>query len=206
MQGLSQKDLQKAAQRNERVCGKREATCVATFYRCDRFEEYAPSKHGSGSGTVLFLRSLTSFIGQDAAPFEVAVGNLHLVGDPSKSAEHVKTLTSHLKNMGQSGHQVVCGDFNGECDADSEVGRWISSNYLWDVPTGTSWAEPANALRLDHILISSGLRAAAVSGPLSPDEVESGLPCATCPSDHAPVMALLCAAPCITRKREKCPW
>jgi len=206
MQGLSQKELSKTAQRNQRICGRAVPTCVVTLYRSDTLEEYTNAKHPSGSGTVLFLRSLQPPAKADDAPFEVAVGNLHLTSEPSKSAEHVKFLASQLKNMGSHGHHVICGDFNGACDPDSEVGRWIGSNYMWDVPTGTSWAEPGNAMRLDHILISSGLKAVAASGPLSPAEVESGLPCATCPSDHAPIRAVLSGQPAVVRKREKCPW
>mmetsp|Transcript_102226 Transcript_102226/g.288803 ORF Transcript_102226/g.288803 Transcript_102226/m.288803 type:complete len:473 (-) Transcript_102226:62-1480(-) len=189
LQGLKQKEWDKNAERNLRLVGRKTPTGVATFYRSSRFEECAPSKHGSGSGTTLFLRARDQPVGDDraGAAFEVAVSNVHLVGDPSKSDEHLKALNSVSKALGRRGHRVVCGDFNGECAPGSEVARWADDMGLLDAPTGTSWAEPSAALRLDHVYFSSGLRPIAVSGPLSTEEVASGLPCASCPSDHAPV-------------------
>lgn len=56
LQGLKQKDWEHAAQRNLRVVGHKAPTAVAIFYKADRFEEFAPSKHGSGSGSTIFIR------------------------------------------------------------------------------------------------------------------------------------------------------
>lgn len=204
LQGFKPKEWEKQAERNRKVCGKKVPTGLATLYRTSRFEEFAAAKHGSGSGLAVFLAA------RDAdSTFEVAVGNTHLVGDPSKAAEHRKALDGLMKNLGPRGHTVICGDFNGECQEGSPVAEWISENHLDDVPTGTSWAEPGSALRLDHILHGRGLSALAASGPLSAVEVASGLPCASCPSDHAPVMALLCGLPAAGsggKSKSKCPW
>jgi mRNA deadenylase 3'-5' endonuclease subunit Ccr4 len=199
MQGLKQKEWEKTAERNERVVGRRTVTGVATFYRTERFEEMAPSKYGSTSGLAVFLRCRDAE--GESPPLELAVGNVHLVGDPCKAGEHVKTLTSLKKNLGKQDHRVICGDFNNECTPDGAVTKWAAEEGFRDAPTGPSWAEPGRALRLDHILHTASLRALAVSDPLSPEEVATGLPCESCPSDHSPVAVVFAGV-----MRRRCPW
>lgn len=195
LQGLKQQEWTKNAERNLRVCGREVPTGVATFFKTSRWEEAAPSKHGSGSGTVVFLRCRDA-PGDGAAALEVAVGNIHLVGDPEKFEAHVKALSSLRKNMGNKFPlRVICGDFNGEIGPESEVSKWVAQEGLIEAPTGSSWAAPGDAQRLDHVLHAPSLRVLAASGPLAPEEVASGLPCASCPSDHAPVAALFACTP-----------
>lgn len=200
LQGLKQKDWDSNAQRNLRQVKHATPTGVATFYKSTRFEESAQSKHGSGSGATLFLRCREA-AEPGAAPLEVAVANIHLVGDPAKFDAHLLALNSLKKNIGKQALRVICGDFNGECKAGSEVAEWFSNEGFLEVPTGTSWAAPGNAQRLDHIFVTSGLRVLAASGDLLPQEVASGLPCESCPSDHAPVGAVLSGA-----MPGRCPW
>jgi len=199
--GLKAKEWEKQAQRNERVCGLRAPTGVATLYRSSRFEEAAPAKSGSGSGLLVFLRGVEPLPGGGEGVLELAVGNLHLVGDPDKSSEHLKALNSLKKNFGKQDLRIVCGDFNSECEPTAEVGKWFAEEGLQEVPTGSSWAEPGRSLRLDHIFCSGRIQAFACTGDLSEEEVASGLPCASQPSDHSPVGALLGAT-----VKTKCPW
>jgi len=202
LQGLKPKEWDNNAQRNQRLVGRPTPTGVASFYKTEHFEERSPSKHGSGSGTTLFLKSKPSDAGQ--AALEVAIANIHLVGDPAKFDQHLSALKGLKKNVGEKGLRVVCGDFNGECEPDSDVAKWFSEEGFEEVATGTSWAAPGNAQRLDHIFISgghSGFQTVAANADLSAEEVASGLPCVSCPSDHAPVAALLSAP-----MKEKCPW
>mmetsp|Transcript_41284 Transcript_41284/g.119409 ORF Transcript_41284/g.119409 Transcript_41284/m.119409 type:complete len:459 (-) Transcript_41284:73-1449(-) len=201
VQGFKQKEWEGQAERNQRVCGVKAPTGVATLYSSARFKEWTPPKHGSGSGLTVFLRSLEPASDAGDATLDVAVGNVHLAGDPSKSAEHVKALGSLKKNLGKRDLCLVCGDFNSECAPTSDVGRWFAEEGFIEAPTGSSWAEPGNGQRLDHIFHSRGLMAVAASGDLPPEEVASGLPCGTCPSDHAPVSTLFAAT-----VRGRCPW
>ncbi|CAE8669315.1 unnamed protein product [Polarella glacialis] len=200
LQGKKQKEWDKESERNLRLTGKSSPTGVATFYTTERFEESAASKHGSGSGTTLFLKCRDS-LEPGGVPLEVAVANVHLVGDPSKAADHIKALHSLKKNLGRQSLRIVCGDFNGDCKPGTEVADWFAQEGFAETPTGTSWAEPGNASRLDHIFATTGLRLIAASGDLSPDEVANGLPCASCPSDHAPVAACFSG-----EMRGRCPW
>jgi len=196
LQGLKQKDWEKTAERNQRMVGCRAPTGVATFFRNTDLEECQASKSGAGSGLTVFLRRKG-----EPANLEVAVANVHLIGDPAKGEEHTKALSSVVNNFGRREHRLICGDFNGECQPGSSVAEWAAAEGFWDAPTGTSWAEPGKALRLDHVLHSPGLKVQAVSGSISDAEVASGLPCATCPSDHSPVAVLFSGA-----VRGKCPW
>eukprot|EP00439_Symbiodinium_sp_Y106_P080252 s559_g19.t1 len=212
--GLKAKEWEKQAQRNEtrgcsgkldkastlhqrRVCGLRAPTGVATLYRSSRFEEAAPAKSGSGSGLLVFLRGVEPLPGGGEGVLELAVGNLHLVGDPDKSSEHLKALNSLKKNFGKqdmSDLRIVCGDFNSECEPTAEVGKWFAEEGLQEVPTGSSWAEPGRSLRLDHIFCSGRIQAFACTGDLSEEEVASGLPCASQPSDRDfPLLGLVSA-------------
>lgn len=200
LQGLKQKEWDKNSERNLRACGSSTPTGVATFYRNERLEESSVSKHGSGSGTTLFLRCREQ-PEPGSAPLEVAIANIHLVGDPSKSDSHVKALEGVKKNLGRQALRIVCGDFNSECERGSEVANWFADEGFIEVPTGTSWAEPSKALRLDHMFATSGLRIIAASGNLSAEEVATGMPCASCPSDHAPVAALFSGT-----MPGRCPW
>jgi len=200
---LKQKEWENHVQRQVKNKVRPVPTGVATFYNTERFQECAASKHGSGSGITLFLQCRDQ-LEQGGTPLEVAVANLHLVGDPSKSADHLKALNSLKKNLGKQRLRVVCGDFNGDCKPGTEVADWFEQEGYQEVPTGTSWAEPGNAQRLDHIFVSSSMKVVAASGDLSPEEVAAGLPCASCPSDHAPVAVLLSGE--MPAKKEKCPW
>lgn len=199
LQGLKQKEWEKMAERNQRVVGVKRPTGLATFYRSDGFEECAASKHGSSSGIAVFLRAKDAPKGAPAPEF--AVGNIHLLGDPEKAGEHTKMLTGLNKNFGRREHKIIAGDFNGECEPGSSVALWAYDEGFWDAPTGTTWAEPGKVLRLDHVLYTSGLTVRAATGSLSPEEVESGLPCATCPSDHTPAAVFFSTA-----ARGRCPW
>lgn len=198
--GLKQKEWDKQAERNMHHTGRSTPTGVATFYNTERFEECAASKHGSGSGITVFLKCRDA-VEAGGAALEVAVANIHLVGDPSKSDEHLKALNSLKKNLGKQSLRIVCGDFNGECKPGSEVAEWFDQEGFAEVPTGTSWAEPGKAQRLDHIFATKALRLIAASGDLSDSEAASGLPCASCPSDHAPVAAFLSGV-----LKGRCPW
>jgi len=166
-----------------------------------RFNEFSPPKHGSGSGLVVFLQCKDNLPGVGDVTLQVAVGNVHLAGDPEKSAEHLKALNSLKKNIGKQDFRVICGDFNSECKSDSDVARWFVDEAFSEAATGTSWSEPNNAQRLDHIFHTRGLEVVAATGDLSLEEVASGLPSSACPSDHAPVAALFAAA-----VRGRCPW
>lgn len=200
LQGLKQKDWENAAERNQKVVGVKAPTGLATFYRSAELEECQAPKSGSGSGLAVFLRRRPD--GATSGPaLEVTVGNIHLVGNPEKSEEHVTALSSCLKNFGKREHRVICGDFNGELEPGSSVAEWAAEEGLRHAPTGTSWAEPEKAMRLDHVLHSFGLHLQAASGPLLTEEVASGLPCVTCPSDHAPVAVLLSGL-----VSARCPW
>lgn len=200
LQGLKQKEWEGNSERNLRAVGKKTPTGVATFYRSTRFEECAVSKHGSGSGATVFLRCKD--VPRDGgAPMEVAIANIHLVGDPAKFDSHLKALDSVKKNIGKQALRMICGDFNGECEPGSEVAAWFTEEGFAEAPTGTSWAAPGDAKRLDHIFYSGDLSVVAASGPLSAEEVVAGLPCSSCPSDHAPVAALLTGA-----AKGRCPW
>lgn len=191
LQGLKQKEWEKQSERNERLVGRKVPTGVATFYNSKCFEESAPAKHGAGSGTILFLRYRQAN-DKGAKHLEVAIANTHLVGDPSKFDQHIKALDGLKKNFGQHEMRMICGDFNGECEPESEVAKWLANESFLEAPTGTSWAEPGNAQRLDHIFYSGkGMNVLAASGNLDPAEVASGLPCASCPSDHSPVEVCL---------------
>lgn len=190
IQGLSQKEFEKNASRNEKMVGRPCPTGVATFYRHDKFEEVAPAKHGSGSGTVLFLRSL------ERRDFCFAIGNTHLVGDPAKFDAHLKQLSGIAKNMSfQPGFaRIICGDFNGECRPGSEVYSWMEMNGFADLDIGGStWAEPGRGLHLDHILYEwrSFELPVDVLPPLDEEDILCGLPNSRCPSDHIPVSARL---------------
>lgn len=190
LQGLKPKEWEKNSERNLCAVGRKTPTGVAVLYRKELFEECVPSKHGSGSGTTVFLRRRAG--SGEGPPFEVAVANVHLVGDPSKSDAHVTALDSVWRNFaGWPGPRVICGDFNGECEVGGEVARWIAEHGLEEAPTGTSWASPGHAMRLDHVVYSVDLKPLGATGDLSPDEVRLGLPCASCPSDHAPAAAVL---------------
>eukprot|EP00931_Biecheleriopsis_adriatica_P056591 TRINITY_DN33536_c0_g1_i2.p1 TRINITY_DN33536_c0_g1~~TRINITY_DN33536_c0_g1_i2.p1 ORF type:complete len:171 (+),score=31.00 TRINITY_DN33536_c0_g1_i2:139-651(+) len=170
------------------------------MYNSARFKESDSPKFGSGSGLTVYLQSLEA-AREGEAFAEVVVGNIHLAGDPSKSADHLKALGSLKKNFGKKDLRIVCGDFNSECEPTSDVGRWLADEGFSQAPTGTSWAEPGNSQRLDHIFHSRGLEVVATTSDLSPDEVASGLPCSSCPSDH-PHVAVLFAVDV----RGRCPW
>jgi endonuclease/exonuclease/phosphatase family metal-dependent hydrolase len=121
MQGQSQKEWEKNAQRNKRMVGKPIPTGVASFFRRETWEEIEPSKHGAGSGTVLFLRQ------RNFSTLQLAIGNTHLVGDPKKAEAHLQQLTGLQKNMAKCPQcvRLICGDMNGDCAHDSDVGSWI---------------------------------------------------------------------------------
>jgi mRNA deadenylase 3'-5' endonuclease subunit Ccr4 len=121
MQGQSQKEWEKNAQRNHRMVGKPIPTGVASFYRSEIWEEIEPAKHGAGSGTVIFLRN------RSFPAMQLAIGNTHLVGDPKKAEAHLQQLSGLQKNMAKCPHcvRLVCGDMNGDCAHDSDVGSWI---------------------------------------------------------------------------------
>ncbi|CAJ1395027.1 unnamed protein product [Effrenium voratum] len=198
-QGFKAKEWEKQAERNQRVCGHRNPTGVATLFRSDRFTEAAPCKFGSGSGLAVFLRCLDAVPGGEGS-MEVAVGNLHLIGDPERSAEQLKALNSLKKNLGKQDLRIICGDLNSECEPGSDLGKWFAEEGYSEVPCGSSWAEPQKSLRLDHIF-SRRLEAVACTDGLTPEEVASGLPCSSVPSDHLPVAALFGAV-----VKTKCPW
>merc|ERR1712151_1178972 len=89
-QGFKTKEWESQAERNKRVCGVKAPTGVATLYNHSRFSELSPPKHGSGSGLVVFLQRKENLAGTGDVNLQVAVGNVHLAGDPERSAEHVK--------------------------------------------------------------------------------------------------------------------
>ena len=122
MQGLTQKEWEKNSQRNEKMVGKPIPTGVASLYRSETWEEIEPSKHGSGSGSVLFLKN------KRCPSLELTVGNTHLVGDPNKSDSQSQQLQGLQKNMAKrpQGTRIVCGDMNGDCAPDGAVGSWIA--------------------------------------------------------------------------------
>eukprot|EP00928_Gymnodinium_smaydae_P015483 TRINITY_DN1572_c0_g1_i1.p1 TRINITY_DN1572_c0_g1~~TRINITY_DN1572_c0_g1_i1.p1 ORF type:complete len:496 (+),score=123.44 TRINITY_DN1572_c0_g1_i1:237-1724(+) len=206
---LSQKEWMKLAERNRHVLGAEVPVTVVTFFKSARFEECAAAKHSAGvSALTLFLRCRdvpTSKIGAFAgADFDVAVTNVRAGGERRRPEDPLKVLNTLKKTLAKQDNRVLCGDFNCEIEPGGEVARWLDREGFWEVPTGTSWAEPGQALRLDHIFHSPGLQVLAASAALSEEEVASGLPCASCPSDHAPVAALLAGAP--RPVRSKCPW
>jgi hypothetical protein len=122
MQGLTQKEWEKNSQRNEKMVGKPIPTGVASFYRSESWEEIEPAKHGSGSGTVMFLRS------RICPSLELAIGNTHLVGDPQKSDSQLQQLRGIQKNMAKCPQciRILCGDMNSDCTADTAAGSWIA--------------------------------------------------------------------------------
>jgi hypothetical protein len=123
----------------------------------------------------------------------LALGNAHLVGDPSKKDSQLKQLNGMAKTMAKEPGfmRVICGDFNGECEPDSAVGEWMVQQKLCEAATHASWAGPGKAERLDHIFFDScavaETPARVVSAAMDAGTVESGLPNATSPSDHIPV-------------------
>jgi endonuclease/exonuclease/phosphatase family metal-dependent hydrolase len=121
MQGLSQKEWEKNSQRNHRMVGRPIPTGVASFYRSEIWEEIEPAKHGTGSGTVLFLKK------RNFPALQIAVGNTHLVGDPKKAEAHLQQLCGLQKNMAKCPQcvRLICGDMNGDCAHGSDVGSWI---------------------------------------------------------------------------------
>lgn len=200
-QGFKQKEWEGQAERNKRICGVKAPTGLATLFKNARFEEAAPSKHGSGSGLTLYLKCKDKAADKNAKLLEVSVGNIHLAGDPSKAAEHLKALSSLKKNLGKQDLRLICGDFNSECLPGSEVRSWLADEGFSDAPTGTSWAAPGDAQRLDHVFHTRSLEVLAASADLSAEEASTGLPCNSCPSDHALVAVLFGAA-----VRGRCPW
>jgi hypothetical protein len=54
-------------------------------------------------------------------------------------------------------HRTILGDFNGQCAPGSAIAEWLQRTGMHDAPTPASWAEPSNAQRLDHIVLSPGL-------------------------------------------------
>ena len=84
MPDTKQADIEKNAARNLRAVGRATPTGLVTLYKTDRFE-LTGAKHGSGSGSVLFLNDT-----QSGKRF--AVGNIHLSGNPSKSDAHLRQL------------------------------------------------------------------------------------------------------------------
>ena len=168
MQGLKQKDLEGNAKRNLKHVGHATPTGLATLYRHERFA-LERSAHGSGSGSVLFLTDRSS-------QARVTVCNTHLVGDPAKADSQLVQLNGLLKNMntkrgsggsaGSAGtcgacpvaRRVICGDFNGECEAGSAVHAWMAREAFREAATPASWAEPGSAQRLDHVLFEADER------------------------------------------------
>ena len=137
MPDTKQADIEKHAARNLRAVGRATPTGLVTLYKTDRFE-LTGAKHGSGSGSVLFLKD-----NQSGKRF--AVGNTHLSGNPSKSDAHLRQLAGLAKNIAcgdEDAARIVCGDFNatfenGDCSA---ITSWMVNERLVDSPTPTSGA------------------------------------------------------------------
>ena len=180
MQALKQQDIEKNAGRNLKHVGRATPTGLATLVRSNRWE-VTSVKHGSGSGSVLTLAERN-------CGAHMAVANTHLVGDPTKAASQIKQLDSLWKNLGPTHSRVICGDFNGDCASESDVGKWLSEKELCDGPTPASWAEPGNPDRLDHITFR-GMRCVQNSPTIQMDDgwAAAGLPNSSCPSDHVPI-------------------
>lgn len=211
MQGLSQKDLKSNAERNNRMVGRSTPTGLVTMYKKSKFSEFCPSKHGSGSGTTIFLSLSGSFL---------SVTNIHLVGDPSKVEAHEKQLGGAMKSI-QKGKvnlpsvysnfsSFICGDFNSEILPGTANYTWFDNNGYCRAPIGASWAADGHVEHLDHIMFkvdsssvaSSETRSSAsaasdmlsvVSCKPSNDDLAlsvlpSGLPSEEYPSDHFLIM------------------
>eukprot|EP00004_Rigifila_ramosa_P012244 TRINITY_DN2641_c0_g3_i1.p1 TRINITY_DN2641_c0_g3~~TRINITY_DN2641_c0_g3_i1.p1 ORF type:complete len:325 (-),score=44.24 TRINITY_DN2641_c0_g3_i1:7-981(-) len=187
LQGLKQKEWEANADRNLRMVGQRLPTGVAILYRRSRWEEASVSQHGSGSGSVVFLRDRTAAPAEGEAAV-IAVGNTHLVGDPAKADAHLQQLNGLLRSMGKCPHRlrarVICGDFNSECPPGSAVATWLATQELCDMQLGPTWAEPGRGLQLDHIAHSSELVPMVAYRGLDSTDIETGLPNARIPSDH----------------------
>lgn len=198
LQKLSQKEFNKNALRNERAVNRRTPTGLVTLYKSSRFM-LEGSKHSSGSGSVLYLRDKESNYAR------LSVGNIHLVGDPSKQAAQISQLKGIAKAFARDpgAAKILCGDFNGECGADSAVLDWTVSQHLVEAQTDPTWAEPGHVERLDHIFFeaSSGQAAVKQVCTLHRPSVESmlatGLPNADMPSDHCPVQLILELGPAV---------
>jgi endonuclease/exonuclease/phosphatase family metal-dependent hydrolase len=137
MQETKQADIEKNAARNLRAVGRATPTGQATLFKRDLLQ-LTGAKHGSGSGSVLFLTHLES--GK-----RVAVGNTHLVGDPAKSDSQLKQLAGLAKNMAggdADAARIVCGDFNAtfETGDSSAIASWMTQEALVDSPTPASGA------------------------------------------------------------------
>jgi mRNA deadenylase 3'-5' endonuclease subunit Ccr4 len=156
LQGLTQKEWTKNAERNLKMVGRKNPTGLVTLYKHELFEEYAPSKHGAGSGISIFIRQK----GTLSTSVSLAINNIHLVGDPSKFEMQVKQLDGVLKhfNLSTSSSAIVefiCGDFNGSVNLidDSPLSRWFTQKFFLRTPTGISWSGAnSNNLALDHIM------------------------------------------------------
>jgi len=137
MPDTKQADIEKNAARNLRAVGRATPTGLVTLYKTDRFE-LTGAKHGSGSGSVLFVNDT-----QSGKRF--AVGNTHLSGTPSKSDAHLRQLAGLAKNIacgGVDAARIVCGDFNAtfENGDSSAITSWMVNEGLVDSPTPTSGA------------------------------------------------------------------
>ena len=142
MQGLKQKDISKNAVRNKKMVGKAIPTGLAIFWKNEKFKEFDVSKYGSGSGMTVYLQI-------PETKSVLCVNNIHLVGDPAKSDQHLKQLEGAKKQLDNKNvhdavkkglvdcvYEFVCGDFNGEvtvttapvCTAGNEVQMKDSSD------------------------------------------------------------------------------
>uniref|UniRef100_A0A7S4LMD2 Endonuclease/exonuclease/phosphatase domain-containing protein n=1 Tax=Eutreptiella gymnastica TaxID=73025 RepID=A0A7S4LMD2_9EUGL len=182
------KDWDRQAERNKRVLGKRLATGLAILYREQRFQL---------DDEITGNRSLSIFLSETNAedPQTYAVMTCHLEGNQEYTEKQRMQFLSLVKKVPPSfrGHVIVCGDFNNECLPGSSLMECIETQKfvkLQEVPTGPSWAEPGSALRLDHVLHSDRLEPCAVYDKMHDEVLQTGLPNATCPSDHLPVGAV----------------
>jgi mRNA deadenylase 3'-5' endonuclease subunit Ccr4 len=213
MQGLSQKEITKNSERNLKMVGKPTPTGLAVFYKRDLLKETLPAKHGSGSGSTVFLQPSSD------AEIILAINTLHLVGDPSKFDMQTKQLQSAYKNFSVVEQhaaktkgasvavlEVICGDFNGDINMEdaeeNSVSGWFRSNGFSRVPTGATWANDTSISRLDHFMYRTYSHSSTdvgtaftvrEYGPQSDERAEAalpyGLPNSTCPSDHLMIHA-----------------
>lgn len=193
MQGLTQKQWSKNAERNGQTVGRPVPTGLVTFYKRELWHEARPSKHGAGSGIVIFLTpSIHTDQSERRCKEVVVVANVHLTGSPSKMDAQIMQLQGMKKNIGPDMDKcvIVCGDFNNEVAAGTELSQWVTSIGLEDLPCGETWAEPNHGSPLDHILFNpTKLLPVLRYETMFPQDREEGLPNTRWPSDHLPVGA-----------------
>lgn len=176
MHEFSQAEWDHQLERNARVVQRAAVTGNGTLWKTGVFEKIAVDC--TSRAMVVALKHK-----ETGEVFSIA--NVHLEGHPDATDMRQRQLATAIKKgRKRTSHLVVAGDFNQEDPL-------TSMTKLHRVPTGPSWSNGAGSLCIDHITVDSiSLRVESVRGDIY--NGNSPIPNAEIPSDHSPIMCLLC--------------